>query len=111
MSEEDRIKERVEKTMRLMETEERLKADPWFFTRLQARISARNAELLSPVRQGGRWRPVVLAALAGVNITIAALWTFGNAETRHKETAMAYLARDYGLTGEAGDWLYNTIGE
>lgn len=111
MSRADRIKKKVEATLNLMGTEERLKADPYFFTRLQAEITAAQELRLSAGPLSARWRPWVLAALAGVNIIFAALWTVRTTETQRKETALTYLARDYGMTAEAGDWLHDTIGD
>jgi len=111
MSGTDRIQEKVDETMHLLETEERMTADPYFFTRLKVRIDKKTTGDFRSFAPAGRWQPWILAVLAGLNIIIAAVWTFSSRSHQERNTAMTYLATDYHLTLDQGDWLLENTGE
>ena len=77
MEHEQKIIREVEKTLELLEQAERLKPNPFFFTRVQARIREKKKEL---AWQGlpGILKPVLLAILLAVNIFTAAYFLSTN---------------------------------
>ena len=70
MEHEQKIVREVKKTLELLEQTERLKPNPFFFTRVQARIQEKKKE---PAWQGlpGILKPVLLAILLAMNIFTA----------------------------------------
>lgn len=111
MSRQDRIKEKVKKTIKLLNKETHLKTDPYFFTRLEARIIS--AEQLQPahITAWQRWRPVMLAALAGVNILTAVFLLPHRTSVQERRQTINIMAQDYALVTESVDWLYQSVGE
>ncbi|MCK5148990.1 hypothetical protein KAR48_19700 [bacterium] len=106
------VENEVERTMELLGEDAPLKADAFFFTRLQARIREEEAAhhfLVPSLWQ--RWRPMVLAALVGVNIITAALWLVSGSTNSAREQGLNALAEDYALVSDIGDWLYESLGE
>lgn len=111
MSRKERIDNEVEKILALGQ-EPPLKADPFFFTRLEARIREAETErhrlAETPWR---RWRPVMLAALVGINVLTVALWLSNRSCTTARGQALKAMAQEYALVSETADWLSASVGE
>jgi len=112
MTQKHHIEKEVARTLRQMEEEAPLKADPFFYTRLTARIQEEQAaHHLEAPTTWQRWRPFVLAALVGANIITAALWMNTTTATSEREQALNAMAQDYSLVTQSSDWLSESLGE
>ena len=77
MEHEQKIIREVEKTLELLEQAERLRPNPFFFTRVQARIREKKKELAWQALPG-ILKPVLLAILLAVNIFTAVYFVSTN---------------------------------
>jgi hypothetical protein len=97
----DSIELEVRKTLDSFEHTDRLKTDPWFYSRLKARM---NAEQASP-KSSNIWgivqhalKPALLISLVAANIFIATQVLIGDRQAvTHQEDAIVLFAREFSL--------------
>lgn len=87
------IEEEVERTLQSLEGIQRAEPDPFFYTRLQARMEQKFVK-----KTGWQWRPVyAFAALALVLLlNFATIYTLTHTSTQHTSAADSF-ANEYGL--------------
>lgn len=77
MDKEDRIREKVEKTLEMMDRLEAPKAGPYFYTRLEAELRSREKESrgwLPDILAAGRLRAVLVILLLLINVISTAFF-------------------------------------
>jgi len=107
MEREQKIAQEVEKTLELLEHAERLRPNPFFFTRVQARIQQKKK------KQFWQWLPVILkpvflAMLLTVNI-ITAVYLLGADKIQTTSSVRSELknefAQEFGLQITANEFF------
>lgn len=101
MKEKKRIEEEVQKSMELLDQQESLPPDPYFYTRLRARIDSRNQQhrVLSL-----SLKPALLALLVMMNLGTAVWYLAGDsssAEKSNRDTLIELLAEDISLDSKS----------
>ena len=110
MLNDKQIEREVDKTIDMLGKQEMPAADPWFASRVQARIKE-SSEPPTWLQRINKYRSPVLALLAGINI-LAALFLFNNtSDLQGRDQALTYMVREYELAPEAGDLLTQYAGE
>ncbi|MCP4402168.1 MAG: hypothetical protein GY801_33305 [bacterium] len=107
MTEKERIRQEVEKTLQCFDGIEKIEPRPFFFTRLKARINSTDAEK-KRVKQSG-WgfaalRPALLSLLIVLNF-VSAIVIFRGNETRsdNRSEYLSAFAEEYSFTQETED--------
>jgi len=110
MTEKKQLYNRIEKTMGLLDDEVPIKADPYFFTRLKARM---NSEETVIVRHSiwHNWRSLALFTLAAVNLVTGIFVFSGRQSTYKRQESLEMIALDYKLDSASGDWFSESMGE
>lgn len=95
MSKDDTIRQEVQKTLDLLDQPDRLPPNPYFFTRVQARIESANVKNR---RFSNIWRPVIVSAMLLLNIGSAYWYLGGSSEivTSHQDLVQS-LAGDLNM--------------
>ncbi len=98
MEREKRVLEEVDKTLRVFDELPTLDANPFLFTRLQARLAAEN------IPEGLNWssypklKPVGLVLIVILNIVTALHFFGGQGQDSSRERLVHSLSRDYEST-------------
>ena len=106
MDKKERIEEEVEKTLQCFEDFEKLEPNPFFLTRLKAKIRSFEAEQERTIQPGRRlWflHPAVLSLLVVLNLFSAILVFRGSdthMETDSRSQYIAAFAEEYSLNQE-----------
>jgi hypothetical protein len=112
MDKKERIEEEVQKTLQCFEDFEKIEPNPFFLTRLKARIRSLEAEQAHTLLPGRRvWflHPAVLSLLIVANLFSAILVLRGSATHMETDTRSQYIAafaEEYLLNQEDTD-LYS----
>ncbi len=101
MDREERIKREVEKTLQCFEQAERLRGDPFFYTRLRARIDKLSGEQGGLRGWQGAWglvRTTSLVLLVALNIVTAAFYLKTDPlEADERSQLLSAFAQEYAL--------------
>lgn len=111
MSKRDHINEEVQKTLAAMDNMEPLAADPYFYTRLNAKIQEmERTEQPLERRQGmlGYILPAMLVMLVAVNL-FSVYWIFqGSSESgSDRESALSAFAEEYSLNQSSDSFIWD----
>ena len=101
MTESEKIEREIEKTLGCFDTAQRLKADPYFYTRLRARIADEEKGRRSILRglfSPNMLRPVFLAVVVLLNLITAAIIFRGHYRTPNtRDRYLSAFAEEYSL--------------
>lgn len=97
MNRKQKIEQEIEKTLEQFEQAERLPGNPYFYTRVQARLDesepAKRKTLIPAVL-----KPVFLGLLVSLNVLTAVYFLSGNStQTADRSDLLSEFAREYGL--------------
>lgn len=110
MNSKARIEKEVKKTMDLLVKEKPIKTDPFFYTRLKARIKEEEtSKQRKLIRKPIGWKIIVTAGMVVLNIITAAILVNSNDVNRQKLKTV--FSEEYTLTSETGDLLSRSIKE
>ncbi len=107
MSNREKINKKVDETLAIMDQMETLKANPYFYARIQARLHRQEREraggFLAFMMQAFKLRPAYLALLMLVNIISASVFLMVPTPTKpvdlaEYKTHAAQMVKDYSLS-------------
>ena len=100
MSRKKKIEHEVEKTLQCFDSAEKLEENPFFYTRVKARIESRNNEAGKSLWQFG-WsilKPAFLVLIIVINIiTVTMYFTSKQSQTGYQEQLMQTFAQEFSL--------------
>ena len=104
MKKKEIIEQEVQKTLQCLEPPKKLPVNPYFYTRLQTRMSSRQKE---QAQQDGffssrLWRPVFIGIIIILNLTTAILLYINEGTRQETPTALAV---EYGLNQDNTDYF------
>ena len=106
MNKRERIEQEIEKTLECFDRAEHLKVDPYFYTRLQARIKdieKRKRFSWQEMLSVKALRPILLTAIVVLNIFTAMMVFQGtDRRTDTREQCLTDFAEEYSLDLESG---------
>lgn len=108
MGRKERIEQEIDKTLQCFETFQKIEPNPFFYTRLQARIrSVEEQKVRSkhPIFTLSYLRPALLVFLVALNV-LSAILVFRGDTTDQTDTRSQYItafAEEYALTQEEDD--------
>jgi hypothetical protein len=109
MTEKERIKHEVEKTLQCFDDIERIEPKPFFFTRLKAEINSLEMEKTRARQRAwsfGSLRPALFSLLIVLNLLSAiAIFRGYDTQTDDRSEYLAAFAEEYALSQETEDLL------
>ena len=110
MNHDMKVRKEVGKTMKLLDEKQECVCDPYFYTRLKARLESRKKQpLASFLRE--RWQFSLVVLLAALNIAAAGVFLNKEVTEAKKQRTLAYLDREYTLTPANSDILSTYTGD
>ncbi len=108
MGRQKEIEQEVEKTLQLLRREEDIHVDPFFYTRVQAKITEAERSITSWLVN---WKTALLAGLLGLNVITAVFWISNSASLNNNQQLMNSMASEYAFSANYGDWLSASVEE
>ncbi len=103
MNRKQKIEQEIEKTLEQFERAERMPGNPYFYTRVQARMDEAD-EAKRRTLIPAALKPVFLGALLSLNILTAVYFLSGNsAQTADRSDLLSEFAQEYGLEESDSD--------
>jgi hypothetical protein len=106
MNKKEIIDQEVQKTLQFLEPMEKVSADPYFYTRLQARLRLQHQQKENRFELFGSrwWRPALAGMIVILNLTTAALVYMSNEKSKElNQDTLTTLATEYGLNQDDSD--------
>ena len=107
MKHNDKIEHQTNETMKMLDEKTSVPADPFFKTRLLARLNSRYAVIAKKQQPFAAFiKPALLAVLLSANLTTAYFTVVNRLVQNPREELMRFMADEYALDETDSDWFY-----
>ena len=106
MKHNDKIEQKINETMKMLDQNISVPANPFFKTRLMARLNSREAVTTPKQSLAAILKPALLAVLLFVNLTTAYFTVLNRQIQNPREELIRFMADEYALDETETDWFY-----